>query len=198
MVRRFKKETYMTDILVEPDDFEVVCFDAPTGGRLRISAWEHDAEAFEIYVLARGNVRGDAYRTDRMMLGNVSTSEFDEDYTFPHAGEFCVVISNARAHSREKLVHLDLAWIHEARDVEQASKSRMKSETPRNSPQRRSESAPEIPLVLVCIVFSALAAYSISGDPVAISAIGLAVGIGSIFASLLKREIRQVIGLEEE
>jgi hypothetical protein len=191
----FEGKDFTEDIYIVPGDFEVICFEGRRNARLEISAWEIDKEQFDILLVSPSDIMEDRYREDRARLVDYNCYDFEDTYTFDRNHRLCLIISNIRATSRDKLVKLKLSWVIHDEDDWPVKKAKKKRSVPTSQPKRKKTISPKalgycallfIPLAVALVV------YSVTSDPVIVTAAGL---LTSVPVAIFKDEIRDRIGL---
>lgn len=191
----FKDKEFTEEIYLKAGEFAVVCFEGQRNARLEISAWEIDKEQFDILLVAPTDIMKDRYREDQSRLAEFNCVDFQDTYTFDRNQTLCLIISNMRAISREKIVKLRLSWVMHSDNDWPAKKKERKVAPVSKSTTKKPILSPKsigyctlllIPIVVAIFVYLAL------GDAVIVS---VATAITGIFVGVFKDEIRDAIGL---
>jgi len=182
------------DIYLEAGEFAVVCFEGRRNARLEISAWEIDRVQFDILLVAPTDIMEDRYREERALLAEYYCQDFQETYTFDRNQRLCLVISNTRATSRDKLVKLKLSWVLHDDDQWPVKKAKKPASTGEATEHKKAMSPRAVGycVLLFFPITVALVLYFAIGDPVVVS---VATAITSIIVAIFKDEIRDSIGL---
>jgi len=179
-------EVFSDRILVEAGAFETVCFDAKIGRTIEISAWEVDRERFDIFLVREDEVGDDYFRDDDVMVSERNIASFYKTYHIPQTCEACVVLSNPRAISRPREIHLRLTWVREYR-----------KRPLRDVFSLQSTALWRIVFTLILIVplLFAVTVFSLTGDPL-LSSLVLAGGypILVILSGIYNKELRARLG----
>jgi hypothetical protein len=186
---KFKEKEIIEDILVEAGDFEVICFEGNRNDRVQISAWEVDGEPFDIFLLKESDIFEDTFHEERAVLSKRSCKDFEGTYTFDIKDTRCLVLSNIRAYTRDKLVRLHLTRIEPKDLLNDKRGDIQKQESHGLSKSQHSELSTKAKLtgtLLSILIMTCLVIYAITG-------IAVAGAIAAILATLTVAIFRDVI-----
>ena len=104
----FVGREFSNEILVEAGDFIVITFEDERNVRINISAWEIDGEMFDLFLVKENDVLEDRFREQGAYFSERGISDFEDAYSFDLKHKRCLILSNMRAISRDKLIKVHL------------------------------------------------------------------------------------------
>jgi hypothetical protein len=107
----FVGREFSDEILVEAGDFVVISFEDERHVRIQISAWEIDGEKFDLFLVKENDILEDRFREKGAYFSKTGISDFENEYTFDLRHKRCLVLSNVRAISKDKLIKVHLLRI---------------------------------------------------------------------------------------
>ena len=102
---------FSDEILVEAGDFVVISFEDERHVRIQISAWELDGEKFDLFLVKENDILENRFREKGAYFSKTGISDFENEYTFDLRHKRCLVLSNLRAISKDKLIKVHLLRI---------------------------------------------------------------------------------------
>ena len=104
----FVGREFSDEIHVEAGDFVVITFEDERHVRIQISAWEIDGEKFDLFLVKENDVLEDRFREKGAYFSKTGISDFEDQYSFDLKHKRCLILSNVKAISKDKLIKVHL------------------------------------------------------------------------------------------
>jgi len=104
----FVGREFIDEILVEAGNFVVISFEDERHVKIQISAWEIDGEKFDLFLVKENDVYENRFRETGAYFSKKGISEFENQYGFDLKHTRCLILSNVRAKSKDKLIKVHL------------------------------------------------------------------------------------------
>ncbi len=194
----FNGREFSDEILVEAGGFIVIAFEDERHVRIHISAWEIDGEGFDLFLVKENDVLEDRFRETGAYYSERGISEFENQYSFDFKHKRCLILSNVRAQSRDKLIKVHLIRI---KPSELTGPSYERKSQPKEEAKSQESSTRNIHwfnfgvFIFILVIILVLACLLYLVHPFLGG--GFLTIIGIVLA-ILRKDVREYLGLESE